>query len=261
MINEQVLLGSLLGDGSLSIRPRGRNPVFSEMHSINQLDYLKWKNQFLKFRFTIEKRIDKRFYTQYNQCRIISGARSELWNYYNMFYPNGKKIISKEILKKLDLLAIAVWFCDDGSYDYQNGSIRIATDCFGKKGNQLIIQHMKQIFKFDFTIIGRRLYLTVAQTRQFVKMIEDIVPESMQYKLGKDLTKRKKQKEKNIIAQRIYWQKNRNKLIISLRKNYLKNREKRLTQQKNYYIRNKKKILAQKREYRMRIKEKATTTS
>ena len=45
---KQVLLGSLLGDGSLEINKGGKNAFYREIHSSKQKDYLLWKNQFLK---------------------------------------------------------------------------------------------------------------------------------------------------------------------------------------------------------------------
>ena len=51
-----------------------------------------------------------------------------VFNYYrNLFYKNGKKIISEDILKQLNSRSLAIWICDDGSYNNKQGYIILCT--------------------------------------------------------------------------------------------------------------------------------------
>ena len=146
---EQVLLGSLLGDGSLHIhKKRGKNATYTEEHSLKQLQYAKWKNSFLKFKETLVNRKEKRFgdVREYQQVCIYSPASPTLTEYYSFFYPNGKKVVTREILDKLEPLGLAVWYCDDGCYLYRQNMINFATNKFTKKENEFIIDFFYKKF-------------------------------------------------------------------------------------------------------------------
>jgi len=108
MINEQVLLGGLLGDGCLTFSKRSINPLYAEGHSIKQLDYLTWKNQFFKCKIkkkvTYLKKTEKYYLGYYFRTK----ASAHLLQYYYMFYNNGKKEITSTILMKLRPLSCRV---------------------------------------------------------------------------------------------------------------------------------------------------------
>ena len=119
----QILLGSILGDASI-IKNSRHSAIFSETHSINQEGYLKWKNSYLNFKENVYTFYDKRSNRKYNQIRIRSPSSPSLLNYYNLFYGDGnKKLISQEVLNRLELLGLAVWYCDDGCFVYGRKNI------------------------------------------------------------------------------------------------------------------------------------------
>jgi len=102
---EQVLYGSLLGDGCLPNDINSRNARFSEKHNVRQKDYLLWKKDILEERIKFGK-------ISYDKRRDIIGIRSHsnplLTLTRNIFYPNGRKVIRKNILEKLSLLGLAM---------------------------------------------------------------------------------------------------------------------------------------------------------
>lgn len=124
---EQVLLGSLFGDGHLS-KPRGDGySNYTESHSQAQKDYMLWKEAFFR-PFGVRS------------SQITSGKNRNFWQiqtcrtkiflaYRRMFYPEDVKIVPQEALERVGPLGLAVWFMDDGSLQ-NNRHLILCTDCF-----------------------------------------------------------------------------------------------------------------------------------
>lgn len=74
----------------------------------------------------------------------------------NFFYPQGKKIIPKEIVSVLkDPLSLAIWFMDDGTLDYRvkdHYAFRIASYSFSEKENELLAKTLHQNFGVMATV-------------------------------------------------------------------------------------------------------------
>ena len=106
-----VLIGTLCGDCG-----RTENRLYCGQ-SIKQKEWFEYK----KARF--EKIFNQTFqeyqynYPQYNTSALrFTTGTTDLTKYLvNLFYPNGKKVISKEALEQLTLEGIAWWYMDDGS--------------------------------------------------------------------------------------------------------------------------------------------------
>src|SRR3989344_242738 len=146
----QVLLGSLLGDGSLSINKGGKNAFYRELHSTKQKDYLIWKNQFLKIFDTKlhEYSIyDKRTNKTYHSILLWSKTNTLLTYYFHSLYKQGRKIVNKEILDHVGALGLAVWYMDDGYYHYGDYRCAISTDSYSYEEQLFIKNWLKN--KFD----------------------------------------------------------------------------------------------------------------
>jgi hypothetical protein len=114
-------VAAVLGDGSLGIpadRPNSRYLSFT--HSAAQRDYLVYKVSRINAELGTSARVspprpvrDKRTGKVYQscQCMLVSPYLREL---YKLLYPNGKKLISRELLSELGLEALAVYWMDDG---------------------------------------------------------------------------------------------------------------------------------------------------
>ena len=115
---EQVLLGSVLGDGSLCLNTKysNSNAYFSEAHSLKQKDYLLWKDEYLKCFNTIIEYGSKTLKSNqkvYSQVRLRSKSNATLTKYYKDFYFKHIKLVTQKILNKLKPLGLAVWYMDD----------------------------------------------------------------------------------------------------------------------------------------------------
>lgn len=187
---EQVLIGSLLGDGGLVLPKNGINAYFREMHSVKQREYLEWKKEYFEFfnpKITKSKIFDNRTNKYYYHTLLWTKVDPILTKHFRMFYQNGKKSISKTILNKIGPLALAVWYCDDGSFGYINQNGKIAT-YLSYEDNKLIAEFLKKKFNINCTVNkdgkSYHLYFSVKEVIKFLNLIKDYVPKCMSYKLG-----------------------------------------------------------------------------
>ena len=180
---EQILLGSILGDGCVLDRT-SRNPIYTETHSIHQLDYLNWKQTRL-YPFVNKVTIGHKGV----DAQIRSVALHQLKYYRKVFYPDDKKIVPVETLEWLDALAIAVWYMDDGSITKESGIIRIATCSFDMR----TVGMLQGWFAAKYGILcyvrtDKGKYPTLVIQKEsndkFLKLVEPYIISSMRYKLG-----------------------------------------------------------------------------
>lgn len=134
---DQVLLGSLLGDATLGGRKSGSNcPHLAETHADHQGDYLRWKAEALaNLRPTVRQDTTRVKGTDYRIIRMLTRSAPVLLSYRTMFYPNGIKRVSEAILSRLDDLGVAVWIMDDGNLKSDRRwpsrpRLRLYTCCF-----------------------------------------------------------------------------------------------------------------------------------
>ncbi len=202
---KSVILGSILGDGTLRLAPHSKNSRLKLGHSERQLEYLKWKNELLR-PFSREVKLDqaekeKNFggykATSKNFYSFYTIAHPDVTSFYKRYYSNHKKIISEDVINELDLLALAIWFCDDGSVyvDKKNGGAigTIATNSFSYNEQLILKEAFSKFFKGTIKIDkqgnkGRddlliRFYRT-KYIKEFLEMISTILPKSIHYKLN-----------------------------------------------------------------------------
>ena len=143
---EQILLGSLLGDGSIS-KKKNQQFCYREMHSLKQEDYLYWKNKNLNF--NLYKRNSKSL----GKIRVeIRKENKSLKKYYNQFYLYGKKIVTKEALDNLNEIGLTFWYLDDGHYAYRTKCIVLSTQAFDLEGNKLIQKYFRERWNINWEI-------------------------------------------------------------------------------------------------------------
>jgi len=173
-IQEQVLIGSLFGDGNLS---KFKTPHFNEAHSIKQREYLIWKkNCFSNF--------DP--YLNENDKTINFSTKSDVsfTGYRRIFYPNGKKILPKQLLYKVDDLGLAVWIMDDGGIyvdkrtKIKSKTLKLFTYSFTKIENEMIVQWMNKKYNVNPSIKrhgGYYLYFNKSDSIKILNALSDYI--------------------------------------------------------------------------------------
>lgn len=182
---QSILIGSLLGDGNLRLAKGKLNALFEVNHSAKQKLYVDWKYEQLKVFVTTGpkvrkgngKRIAYRFTTR--SLPIFTSV-------YKRFYRDNHKVIPVDL--RLDPLALAVWFMDDGSKSYN--SVYFNTQQFDLTDQEKLLQVLKYTFGLSGKLNKDKQYHRIRITTESTKLLKDIISgyvlPSMKYKLGDD---------------------------------------------------------------------------
>ncbi|MEK6908789.1 MAG: LAGLIDADG endonuclease [Nanoarchaeota archaeon] len=186
-----LVLGSLLGDAS--VRQREKNSCFRFTHSTKQRLYAQWKHDILKnFKISEFREVKRKVKDHIIEAMDFATNTHPAFNYYrNLFYKNGRKIITQEILDQLNPSSLAVWVCDDGSYSRTQGYIILCTNAYSLEEHNLMKKFFNNKFGLDPTIgfrDGKYYYLRFKQddTKKLVKIIKPYLLSSMKYKIGEE---------------------------------------------------------------------------
>ncbi len=184
-----LIIGSVLGDAY--IRKRELNSCFRFSHSIKQKEYARWKSEILRdFGVSEFREVKRKIKDSFIHAIDFSTHTHQIFNYYrNLFYGSGRKKITLEILNQLTPRSLAIWVCDDGSYDNKQGYIVLCTNSFSLEEHELMKEFFNEKFGLDPTIgfrDGKYYYLRFKQgdTKKLIEIIKPFIPNCMVYKIG-----------------------------------------------------------------------------
>lgn len=206
-VHRSVIIGSILGDGSLLKNKKSKNARLQIRHCSKQLGYLKWKknllnpfvNKITEVEITGTKVIQGKnlFSTGYWICNTI--AHPEITEYYNRYYVAGKKRIISDIIDELDLLALSIWLADNGSFykrkecsDSLIGSI--AACSFSGKEIEMLMCALSKFYKGRMALdhYNNTIYLNgTPYVNDLLDKVTKILPECIHYKFAPQRLMRK----------------------------------------------------------------------
>lgn len=184
----QVILGSLLGDGSLSKMYDNGGTIFKVTHCVKQKEYISYKHSLLKnnsselkcYQFRDERRKNPDYleYTFYTKSSNSLNAM-----YFNWYHPN--KVVCKEDLYRIEPLGLAIWYMDDGYKCKPYGGCMICTNSFSRNDLLIIQQMFKGKFDIEVTLNNQNnmVYIPSEEYFKFKKLIEPFIIPSMKYKI------------------------------------------------------------------------------
>jgi recombination protein RecA len=108
----EVLLGGLMGDGSLSPSRSGHAARYRFGHGQKQVEYCDWKASLFAnvgFCRSGPRALDGAVFYDLRPLPELAGLREAV-------YVGGKKVLSEEYLKRLTPLSLAIWYMDDGCF-------------------------------------------------------------------------------------------------------------------------------------------------
>ena len=192
----QVVLGSVMGDGSLSPNTQGRTGTRFRMgHGAAQTDYLDWKISLLGNIAHSRTSNDKgAVFADFTPLPELAELREAV------YFGDGKKHLSWEYLKSLTPLALAVWYMDDGCFTVRSkgaqvrteggsGRIEICVEAMSPGTRERLTEHLRDTYGLDAELVTRgsaRKYFirfTTAASARFQELVAPYVHESMAYKL------------------------------------------------------------------------------
>lgn len=188
-IQEQVIIGSLLGDGWIDVADRDRNYCrLCFQHSIKQSEYCIYKYNLMKEIGnypTITSRPDQFWkYCEDNYKQItFKSDQNPIFEEYRQNWYIPKKRIYRPDFEKLDVLGLAIWYMDDGSNSKKGGCI-IHCQGFPLEDVEYMKDFLTKKFNLELFITKRnQLYITKESKKILFKLIESFVPNTMKYKV------------------------------------------------------------------------------
>ena len=171
---KEIILGSILGDGSLKIHKPYRNARFSFRHSVRQRDYFLWKVKSLK-----EISSKNCLWEQSDEkLRYQSLALESLTELYYLIHQNGKFSASRKWLNLLTPLSLAVWWLDDGSLVANSRKGVFCTDGFSEKEVLRLKSYLAKRWEVRVQIgkMGRYHRLWIYSSEELKKFLRIILP-------------------------------------------------------------------------------------
>ena len=186
-----IILGSLLGDGSLKIHKGYKNARFSFRHSVVQKEYFFWKTTSLSevssVHHTWQQGTKGRDGWEREKLRYQSKALASLTELYHLTAKGKRFRIQRKWLNLLTPLSLAIWWCDDGSLVSDSRQGVFCTDGFSLDEVRTLDRYMKKVWGIT-TAVGRigktdqyRLWIRSTESLQkFLRIILPYIPvESM----------------------------------------------------------------------------------
>ncbi len=192
----ELLIGSLLGDGSIRIPGHNRNANFIVAHGEDQKEYVWWKYSLLKeWVLTPPTRSVRRYYKDKTRnsisWRFLTLSHPQLTEMYQIFYRDNRKIVPNDIEKLLiSPFSLAVWIMDDGSRNKE--ALFLNTQNFSFREQERLCKCLKKNFNLDATINvhsvynGKQFYrirINTESTRKLCCLVQKYLLPSMYYKL------------------------------------------------------------------------------
>ncbi len=183
-LQHEVLVGSLLGDGTLR-RQGNRNALLEVNHCYAQQAYVDWKYGVFSSishspptrRLGNGQRVAYRFTTR---------SMPVLTKYHDWFYRVAKKIIPNDI--ELSALGLAVWYMDDGSKS--RSSCYLNTQQFQFTDQKRLIELLWKTFRIEGRLNRdkqyQRIRVTTEGTQILHRFVEPFVLPCFRYKLCHD---------------------------------------------------------------------------
>jgi hypothetical protein len=193
---KEIILGSVLGDGSLKISKGYRNARFSFRHSLKSNEYFYWKVNALK-----EISSDQCVWEQLKSgsyadkmLRYQSRALESLTQLYELVHRHHKLTIRRKWLNQLSPLSLCIWWLDDGSLVANCRQGVICTDNFSYDELLLIVKYFRKVWNLSPTLgkvakSGNRSeqyrlwFRSREELKQFLRIILPYIPvKTMLYK-------------------------------------------------------------------------------
>ena len=190
----EVLLGGLMGDGSLSPSRSGLSARLRFGHGKKQADYCDWKAS---------------LFANLNVCRTTNAKGAvfnevqplvELGELRQAMYVGGKKVLSDDYLKQLTPLSLAVWYMDDAGFTIRSkgvqartaggsGRAEICVEAIEESSRQRLVDYLADTWDLHVKLSKRGarqvavMQFPTAETAKLHALIAPYVHPSMDYKL------------------------------------------------------------------------------
>jgi len=189
---QNIIVGSLLGDGWLNALSSTQKSVFCLKCHDKSIGYLNW----VRIQIAELWPSELKSVSRYSQHYFYTQSRKDIGDMRKLFYPDeGKKIVPPNIKDLLnDPISLAIWYQDDGTLDFRSKYHRnslFATHCFSFEDCFILKDTLQENFGIKVSVCkcrmrGKmyyRLYVLSESMERFVKIIRPFIHENYAYKI------------------------------------------------------------------------------
>ena len=177
---KEVILGSLLGDGSLITPKDNRRTRFEFRHSIIQEEYFFWKvDQLKEISGPKCARLQPADGWSPNE-KLHYGSRVSdfLTEIYQLTHRRNKFVVSRRWLDLLSPISLLVWWLDDGSLIKNSRQGVFCTEGFDRKNILMLSKYLEDKWDIKTHISRRGKYhqLKMYSTEELKKFLRIVLP-------------------------------------------------------------------------------------
>lgn len=146
--DQEVLIGALLGDGSMEQKKDTHSPIFCYLSSSKQ--HVEFVRSYLPHLCTEtykdsckeSKCFDKRTQKTYTRFYFKTKSLKDYKELYSSFYKDKIKVVPRNI--EITPLTLLVWYLGDGSINKKHGGITLHTDGFSTSDVAILVEKLEQ---------------------------------------------------------------------------------------------------------------------
>ena len=187
-IQKELIFGCTLGDGYIKLLDNDKNACFCMNHCVKQEEYIKYKFEFLKnlqkYYKSYTRKTPDRMGIYRSSILCTTQTNESINEFRYMFYKDRKKIIPIEYLDEYYTpFAMAIHYCDDGSYS--KGNIVIATHSFEREELEQFISFLYRKYNLEFSIHrDNSIRVRSCSVDKFIELVKPYIIDEMKYKIG-----------------------------------------------------------------------------
>nr|QWC53733.1 LAGLIDADG homing endonuclease [Rhizoctonia solani] len=190
---KNILVGLYLGDLYVQRRTKGSNAYLQFAQGLVNKDYLEHLYELFKIYCynapnTTSMAPDKRTGEVYSRVRFHTYSLPCFNHLYDLFYPEGKKIVPLNIGELLTPIGIAYWIADDGCWIKSKRHVVLSTNSFTIKEVELLIEVLNNKFNLKSYICkqisGYQIIIPSYSVSVLQSLLAPVMPSAMKHKIG-----------------------------------------------------------------------------
>lgn len=186
---KEVLIGTILGDGSLKLDPKGKykNGRFGMRHSIVQIRWFLWKigqldrNLFTRKAIHVQKPDG---FSQKPKLHFQTRALPCFTELHNELYTDNQLDFKKDWVRQISPVTLTVWWLDDGGRIGDGGRKgKWSTQSWGLEGNKKLQEILQEKYDISTRIVemksgvsGETQYYFELSQKNLKKLLRIIMP-------------------------------------------------------------------------------------
>jgi LAGLIDADG DNA endonuclease family protein len=159
-IQHEVVVGSLLGDGSLELG-KGKYPRLKITRQIIDRSYLEAQYNVFKelcsSPISEVDRYDSRYGKTHKYCQFKTRNVPAFLKYYHEWYGSGSRQVPENL--QLSPLILAIWFADDGCVIENSKralTVKFSTESFGEYGTNILSTKLEERYNVKFPFYHKK---------------------------------------------------------------------------------------------------------